>query len=117
MSEPRSCSRIGHAVWLLGVAPYDSATWACTFAVMVYSIHFSMQFGCLAWADIIHVSAQPVTPSDGTTASTGWLSASNVCRVTGQAVPTTTSPDENGCVSSPTAPQYLAIIPCCCCRR
>src|SRR5438067_11797425 len=72
-----------------------------------------MQFGCLACEDIIHVSAHPVTPSFGTTAATGTLSASNTCWFTGQAVPTTMSPDLNGPVSSPTSDQYLATLGCC----
>ena len=51
--------------------------------------------------DIIQVSAQPVTPSDGITAATGTLPAAAVyCRFTGQAVPITMSPALKPSISS-----------------
>src|SRR5436190_23622009 len=56
---------------LLPAAPYQRPTCACTCGVSVHSIHWSMQFGCAACEEIIHVSAHPVTPSDGITAATG----------------------------------------------
>ena len=60
-----------------------------------------MQFGCWAWLDIIHVSAQPVTPSDGITKSTGTLPAAAMYwRFTGHAVPITMSPRLNPSISS-----------------
>src|SRR5215472_7746162 len=40
---------------------------ACTFGVLMYCIHMYAQFGWGAFAASIHVSAQPVAPSLGTT--------------------------------------------------
>jgi hypothetical protein len=51
-----------------------------------------MQLGCLAFADIIHVSAQPVIPSDGTTASTLTFSPFRKLTWYGQVVPTVVVP-------------------------
>ena len=54
-----------------GAAPYHTATCAWTSGRSVYSIHITCSSGAARCDDIIHVSAQPVTPSDGITASTG----------------------------------------------
>src|SRR5438445_199198 len=59
-----------------------------------------MQFGCWAWVDIIHVSAQPVTPSLGITEATGTFSAAVYCRFTGHAVPIPMSPDLKPSITS-----------------
>src|SRR3954469_21339095 len=67
-----------HVLALAGEAPNHSATCFCTSGLSVQFSHMYMQFGCLAWLDIIHVSAQPVAPSAGSTASTGCLSACSV---------------------------------------
>src|SRR3989337_2767570 len=75
----------------------------------VYSIHFSMQLGFWAFDDIIHVSAQPVTPSEGITDATGTFVT--YCWFTGHAVPITMSPDSNPSISSVYTAQYLLIIP------
>src|SRR5437867_13264142 len=80
------------AFTLLAAAPYQIATSLWTSGRNVHCIHFSMQLGCLAWEDIIHVSAHPVTPSLGTTSPTGTLpSASMIDRLMDQAVPATMS--------------------------
>src|SRR3972149_11369708 len=78
-----------------------------------------MQFGFLEFADIIQVSAQPVTPSSGITEATGaaFLPASAYCWFTGQAVPITMSPDLKPWISSVYTAQYLSIIVDCCFRR
>src|SRR6266571_6804287 len=76
-----------------------------------------MQLGCGACADIIHVSAQPVIPSDGATASTGFLSASIRLKLIGHAVPATMSPDSNPSISSVYRDQYLSTNGFCCCSN
>src|ERR1051325_10899300 len=73
-----------------------------------------MQWGCCAWLDIIQVSAQPVTPSDGTTDATGTLlSSSMYCWFTGHAVPITMSPVSNPSTSSEYTDQYFETSPAC----
>ena len=60
-----------------------------------------MQLGCGALAEIIHVSAQPVAPSLGITASAFAASGPFVkVRFTGHAVPTTIDPSKNPSISS-----------------
>ena len=60
-----------------------------------------MQLGFGAFAEIIHVSAQPVTPSDGITAAALAASGPFVyVRFTGHAVPTTIEPSTNPSISS-----------------
>src|ERR1051325_11015651 len=74
-----------------------------------------MQTGWGAWDDIIHVAAQPVTPSDGITEETGTLpSATRTDWFTGHAVPITMSPFSNPSISSVYTAQYLLIIGFCC---
>src|SRR6266508_1134934 len=68
-----------------------------------------MQLGCWAFEDIIHVSAQPVTPSEGITDSTGTFST--YCWFTGHAVPMTMSPDSKPSISSVYTAQYLLTLP------
>jgi hypothetical protein len=76
-----------------------------------------MQFGCGACADIIHVSAHPVAPSDGMTAATGFFSLLRKLTWYGHAVPMTMLPLENPSVSSVVADQYLLISGRCCFMR
>src|SRR5882762_949278 len=76
-----------------------------------------MQFGCWACEDIIHVSAQPVTPSDGYTDLTGTLaSAAMYAWFTGHAVPMAMAPVLKPSTSSEYAAQYFEMSPCCFCR-
>ena len=63
-------SSSAHAFGLAGASPKYSATCAWTCGVAIQAIHLYMQFGCLAFDASIQVSAQPVIPSVGTTAST-----------------------------------------------
>src|SRR6476619_5372477 len=93
---------------LLPAAPYQRPTCAWTWGVSVHCIHWSMQFGCAACEEIIHVSAQPVTPSDGMTAATG-ASAFAYVRLTGQAVPTSMEPSTKPSISSVYAAQYFVM--------
>src|SRR4029077_1028187 len=63
--------------------------------------------GCLAWAEIIHVSAQPVAPCTGINSLTGTLSASRLFVCSGQAAPITTSPFLTSSPSSAAPVQYF----------
>src|SRR5450432_4775008 len=71
-----------------------------------------MQFGCCAWADIIQVSAQPVMPSVGTTASTLTPAALRVLTWYGQVVPMTVEALVKLVISSLYTDQYLATHGC-----
>src|SRR4029453_10767984 len=88
-----------HDSVLLPAAPYQTATSAWVSGCIVQSIHFSMQLGCGALAEIIQVSAQPVTPSEGTTASTGASSSARL-RLNGHAPPTSIEPSTKPSISS-----------------
>ena len=63
------------ALALAGASPKYSATWALTFGEMIQFIHLYAQFGCLALADTIQVSDQPVAPSFGRIVCTGAFSS------------------------------------------
>ena len=65
-----------HDFWLDGASPNHSATAAFAFGLMMWSIHLYMQLGCLALDAIIHVSDQPVEPSEGSVVliGTGFFS-------------------------------------------
>ena len=77
-----------------------------------------MQLGCGAFDDIIHVSAQPVTPSEGVTDATFTLpSEIRTFWFAGHAVPATMSPDSNASTSSDHTFQYLLTRPFCCFSR
>src|SRR5690348_14110365 len=90
---------------------------ACTFGVETQAIHLYMQFGCLACADIIHVSAQPVAPSRGIVSATGALSAISVFVWYGHDAPTTASLLLNRSISSDASAQYYLISGFCCLSR
>ena len=66
---------------------------------MMWFIHMYMQFGCLAFEAIIHVSDHPVAPSFGRIVLTGTLSASSRFAITCQVVPSTESPLVNAACS------------------
>src|SRR5436309_9922083 len=70
-----SLSMIGHALRLAGVSPKEIACCAWTFGVETHLIQMTAQFGCFAFAEIIHVSAQPVAPSAGIRSFTGAFAA------------------------------------------
>src|ERR1044072_6834317 len=77
-----------------------------------------MQLGCGALDDIIHVSAHPVTPSDGVTEPTLTLpSEVRTVSCAGHAAPATESPDSNASTSSDHTFQYLLTRPFCCFSR
>src|SRR3954468_20894069 len=76
-----------------------------------------MQFGCAALDDSIHVSAQPVMPSLGTTCATGVLPAFRVLYWYGQVVPTTVVPFLKLSISSEKSDQYLPTQGRCCLSR
>src|SRR5271166_6711823 len=67
-----------HALVLAGVSPKEIACSACTFGLDTQFTHLYAQFGCLACAANIHVSAQPVAPSAGITSPTGAPAALSV---------------------------------------
>src|SRR5262245_40279021 len=81
-----------HAFLLDGASPNHSATAALAFGEMMWFIHMYMQFGFLAFEEIIHVSDQPVAPSFGSTVFIGTLSASSRFAITCHVVPSTESP-------------------------
>src|SRR5262249_29448629 len=87
------------ALLLAGASPNHSATAAFASGDTMWSIHMYAQFGCLALAAIIHVSAQPVAPSLGRIAFTGAFSPCARLAMTCQVVPSTLSPDLNACTS------------------
>src|SRR5678816_2526285 len=67
-----------HAAGTTGTEPNHAATSPCTFGLIDHSSHLYAQFGCLAVACIIVVSAQPVAPSTGTVLAIGCLFATSV---------------------------------------
>src|SRR6478735_6234678 len=89
-----------HAFACAGASPKYSATCAFTSGEVIQSIHLYMQFGCLAFDEIIQVSDQPVEPSFGSTVLTFNLpSASIVFAMTCHVVPTVDVPDSKACTS------------------
>src|SRR3954447_1338226 len=78
-AEPaESLFMTGHAFRFAGVSPKEIACCACTVGVETHFIHMYAQFGCFAFAESIHVSAQPVAPSFGIRSFTGTLAAASV---------------------------------------
>src|SRR5262249_40208539 len=67
------------------------------------------QFGCFAFADSIHVSAQPVAPSFGIMSFTGTFAAMSVFVWYGHEAPMTASPFLNRSISSDASAQYFLI--------
>src|SRR5438067_386464 len=98
---------IGHASLLTGVSPHTVACRACTFGVEMYWSHLYAQFGCLAWAESIQVSSQPVAPSFGMISLTGTLAAMSAFVVNGQDAPIVVSPFLKRLTSSDERPQYF----------
>src|SRR5205085_12139551 len=77
-----------------------------------------MQIGCCACEDIIHVSAQPVTPSEGVVDATGTFpSETSRFWLTGHAVPMSMSPDSKPSISSEYRAHGLLTMPACCFKR
>src|SRR5690348_17043461 len=107
----------GQAFLFAGVSRKESACCACTFGVETHWIHFTAQFGCLAFVEIIQVSAQPVAPSLGIRSFTGALASCSVIVCNGQDAPTRTPPFLNRSTSSPASTQYFLISGCCCLSR
>src|SRR5437764_14844342 len=107
----------GHAFELAGVSPNDSACCACTFGVDTHWIHFTAQFGCFAFVEIIHVSAQPVAPSFGIRSLTGAFAACSVFVWYGHDAPIVALPFLNRSISSPAVAQYFFTSGCCFLRR
>src|SRR6476661_11126189 len=93
------------------------ACWAWGFGSEMYFIHMYAQLGCLALADSIHVSAQPVAPSDGIASLTGTFAAARVLVWYGHDAPMTASPDLNRSISSDARPQYFFTSGFCCLSR
>src|SRR3954452_2548104 len=108
---------IGHAFRFAGVSPKKMACCACTFGVETHFSHRYAQFGCFAFAESIHVSAQPVAPSFGIVSLTGALSATSVFVWYGQEAPTTASWLLNRSISSEASAQYFLINGFCCFSR
>src|SRR6478672_11477820 len=67
------------------------------------------QFGCLAFDESIHVSAQPVAPSRGMRSFTGTLSATSVFVWYGHVAPMTASPFLKRSIWSAAVAQYFLI--------
>src|SRR5437762_5606236 len=109
-------SMYGQAFVFAGVSPKDSACCACGFGSEMYFIQRYAQFGCLAFADSIHVSAHPVAPSFGIRSLTGTPSASRVFVWYGHDAPMTASPFLNRSISSEARAQYFLISGFCCLR-
>src|SRR5215212_2220671 len=80
---------------------------ACTVGVETCFSHSIAQVGCLALAETIHVSSQPVVPSFGIRSFTGTLAAISVFVWYGQEAPIVTSPFLNSEISSEARPQYF----------
>src|SRR3954462_1471247 len=93
------------------------ACWACGFGSEMYFIHRYEQFGCFACDDSIHVSAQPVAPSDGIVSFTGTFAAASVFVWYGHEAPITASPDLNRSISSDASDQYFLMSGFCCLSR
>src|SRR3954452_9364061 len=83
----------------------------------MYFIQRYAQFGCLALAESIHVSAQPVAPSCGIVSLTGTLAAASVFVWNGHDAPITASPDLNRSTSSDASAQYFFTSGFCCLSR
>src|SRR5215213_2222783 len=81
-----------HDSLFAGASPNHSATAALAFGEMMWFIHMYMQFGFLAFEEIIQVSDQPVAPSFGSVVLIGTLSASSRFAITCHVVPMTESP-------------------------
>src|SRR5436190_5333641 len=90
---------------------------ACGFGSEMYFIHMYAQFGCFAFDDSIHVSAQPVAPSCGIVSFTGTFAAASVFVWYGHDAPITASPDLNRSISSDASPQYFLTSGFCCLSR
>ena len=100
-----------------GVSPKEMACCAWTCGVETHFIHSYAQFGCLACAESIHVSAQPVAPSFGIRSLTGALSPWSVIVWYGHDAPMTALPFLNRSISSDASAQYLTISGRCCLSR
>src|SRR5919201_2451779 len=86
---------------------------ACTLGVDTHLIHMTAQFGCFAFEETIHVSAQPVAPSRGILSFTGAFAAWSVFVWYGHDAPTTAEPFLNRSISSPADAQYFFTSGCC----
>src|SRR6266576_5268089 len=107
----------GQAFVLAGVSPNDSACWAWTFGVETHWMNLYAQLGCLAFEEIIHVSAHPVAPSAGIVSLTGTFASCSVIVWYGQAAPMAASPFLNRSISSDASAQYFLISGFCCLSR
>src|SRR5262245_8806605 len=87
-----------HDLLCAGASPKYWATSALASGEVMKFIHLYMQFGCAAFLAIIHVSDQPVAPSDGRYpvlgpgAATGTLASLSAKYWYCHVVPTTESP-------------------------
>src|SRR5262245_26148642 len=97
----------GHASLFTGVSPQVTACWAWTLGLEMYAYQAYAQFGCLAFADSIQVSSQPVAPSLGMTSFTGDFAALSCPVVYGHDAPMIASPFLNRLISSEARPQYF----------
>src|SRR5436190_9451444 len=102
-----SLSMIGHAFVFAGVSPNEIACWACTLGVETHLIQETAQFGCFAFDEIIHVSAQPVAPSFGIKSLTGAFAPCSVIVWYGHDAPTVAPPFLKRSISSPAEAQYF----------
>src|SRR2546421_9841053 len=100
---------IGQAFELTGVSPKKIACWACTLGVEIQASHLMAQSRFFVFAEIIHVSSQPVAPSFGTRSFTGAFAATSVFVWYGHDAPITASPFLKRSISSEASPQYFLI--------
>src|SRR5664279_293303 len=110
-------SMTAHAFVFTGVSPNQIACCACTFGVETHFIHMYAQFGCFAFAESIHVSAQPVAPSVGIRSFTGTFCPASVFVWYGHDAPITASPLLKRSISSEASAQYFLISGFCCFSR
>ena len=87
-----------HAFGFEGASPKNSVAAAFVFGLMISFIQRYMQLGCLAFAEIIHVSDQPVEPSFGSTTPTGAFSVRRELAMTCHVVPTVVDPALNAAI-------------------
>src|SRR6478672_13022959 len=90
---------------------------ACTFGVEIHASHFIAQSRFFVCDDTIHVSSQPVAPSEGTRSFTGAFAAISVFVWYGHDAPITASPFLNRSISSEASAQYFLINDFCCLSR
>src|SRR6266851_5729531 len=116
--EPaESFSISAQAFVLTGVSPKEIACSAWTCGVLTHAVQRYAQFGWGALVASIHVSPQPVAPSEGMVSANGPPLAFRVLVWYGPAAPTKTSLFWNRLISVPASGQYFLMSGLCWWRR